>query len=311
MFGSRAYVHIPKTKREGKFERKADVGYLVGFERDNSYRVYIPAKDKVFVSRDVTIDEAWIASPDEHISFEPNEIEYNDPFEAFKPPNGPLPTTNEDVTNTHTGDDSDAANVPPLADESDDEWQDAVTYHPDVRRSTRQSKPPERFGFESALFVQETLLQNEAPSTPLTYREAINAADSSAWKCAMDDEIQQINKKGTWTLVDFPPGYKPVKCKWVYAAKMNADNRITRHRARLVAKGFNQKKGINYDEVFSPVVKYSTIRLILAIAAHRKLNLTLLDVKTAFLNGDWTKLSTWSNQKAMSLEARGVSYIVC
>ena len=97
-------------------------------------------------------------------------------------------------------------------------------------------------------------MQNELSRTPLTYQEAISGNDSAAWIAAMDEEISQINKQGTWKLVELPKGQKAVRCKWMYTAKRDSQIRVTRHRARLVAIGFTQQKGINYVEVFSPAL---------------------------------------------------------
>lgn len=83
---------------------------------------------------------------------------------------------------------------------------------------------------------------------------------------------------------EVPPGKTLVQCKWVYKKKLDSDS--VRYRARLVAKGFTQKPGLDYDETFSPVVRHSTLRLLFALSVQLDLNVTHLDVRTAFLNGD-------------------------
>lgn len=82
-----------------------------------------------------------------------------------------------------------------------------------------------------------------------------------------------------------PEGRKPIKCRWVYAVKRDQDGKVVRQKARLVAKGFSQEQGIDYNETFAPVVKYTSIRMLLAIAAHDGLKVTQMDAVTAFLNG--------------------------
>ena len=89
-----------------------------------------------------------------------------------------------------------------------------------------------------------------------------------------------------WDLVELPHGCKPIGCKWVFKTKRNSKGQIERYKARLVAKCFSQKEGINYKETFSPVSTKDGFRIIMAIVAHFDLELHQMDVKTAFLNGD-------------------------
>ncbi|KXJ62354.1 hypothetical protein RP20_CCG018999 [Aedes albopictus] len=99
------------------------------------------------------------------------------------------------------------------------------------------------------------------------------------------EELRSHEENGTWKLVDPPPGRKPVGCKWVYKIKRNAAGEAVKYKARLVAQGFNQKYGQDYDEVFAPVIKQTTLRTLLAIASKRNLILKHFDVKTAYLYG--------------------------
>ena len=101
----------------------------------------------------------------------------------------------------------------------------------------------------------------------------------------MDDEMQSLISNDTWVLDTLPAGKKALQNKWVYRIKEEADG-SKRFKARLVVKGFQQKHGIDYTEVFTPVVKITTIRLVLSMVASEDLILQQLDVKTAFLHGD-------------------------
>ena len=101
----------------------------------------------------------------------------------------------------------------------------------------------------------------------------------------MKEEMNSLQKNKTWILTELPKGKKALQNKWVYRVKEEHDGK-KRYKARLVVKGFQQKEGIDYTEIFSPVLKLTTIRLVLSIVAAENLHLEQLDVKTAFLHGD-------------------------
>lgn len=93
-------------------------------------------------------------------------------------------------------------------------------------------------------------------------------------------------KNGTWTLCDLPPGRKPISCKWTFKLKHKANGEVDKHKARLVARGFTQKKGFDYEETYSPTAKLTTFRTLMAIANHFGYHVEQMDVNSAFLNGN-------------------------
>jgi Reverse transcriptase (RNA-dependent DNA polymerase) len=103
---------------------------------------------------------------------------------------------------------------------------------------------------------------------------------------AMEEEIESMRLNNVWELVDLPEGRKAIENKWVLKIKRLADGSIDRYKARLVAKGYTQQEGIDYEETFSSVVRFTSIRLILAIVIDLDLELYQMDVKIAFLNGN-------------------------
>ncbi|XP_039170323.1 uncharacterized protein LOC120294339 [Eucalyptus grandis] len=103
---------------------------------------------------------------------------------------------------------------------------------------------------------------------------------------AVEDEMLALKKNGTWKLVDAPEGKKIVGCKWVFTVKCKLDGSVERYKTRLVAKGFTQTYGVDYQETFAPVAKINSVRILLSLAAAFDWPLHQLDVKNAFLNGD-------------------------
>lgn len=120
---------------------------------------------------------------------------------------------------------------------------------------------------------------------PSTYNEAIQCDESPHWIEAMIEEYRSLIKNDTWQLVPLPPNRKAITCKWLYKKKINSTSE-PKFKARLVARGYSQKFGEDYDEVFAPVVRQSTLRTLLSKAANKQMDIIHFDAKTAFLNGE-------------------------
>lgn len=118
----------------------------------------------------------------------------------------------------------------------------------------------------------------------MTYADAISSPEKQHWLEAMAEELQSFEDNQVWEIVDAPDSASVVQCKWVFRKKFDCDNNV-RYRARLVAKGFTQKAGVDYQETFSPVIRHSTLRLLFALSVKLDMDITHLDVTTAFLNG--------------------------
>lgn len=114
----------------------------------------------------------------------------------------------------------------------------------------------------------------------------MNCEASEMWYNAMKEEMSSMKSNEVQNLVKLPNGVKAIGCKWVFKTKKDSSSNIEKYKARLVAKEFTQREGIDYTETFSPVSKKGSLRIILALVAHFDLELKQMDVKTAFLNGD-------------------------
>ncbi|GJV26768.1 retrovirus-related pol polyprotein from transposon TNT 1-94 [Tanacetum coccineum] len=117
---------------------------------------------------------------------------------------------------------------------------------------------------------------------PKNIKEAM--ADHS-WIESMQDELNQFERLQVWELVPRPEGKNIIALKWLWKNKCDAENIVVRNKTRLVAKGYKQEEGIDFEESFAPVARLEAVRMFIAYAAHKNITIFQMDVKTAFLNG--------------------------
>ncbi|KAM7479031.1 hypothetical protein LguiA_027244 [Lonicera macranthoides] len=260
VFGSPCYVHVPKDIRT-KLDPKARKCVFVGYDpRRKGWRCMDPETKQVVVSRDVVFDEASTYYSIKNSSSNINNLE------SFP---------------------SEVRAAEGCRDESLPEeniQQDEKL----ARRSTKQRKQPDYLNDYDvqvndctviSCFFMGAIYEDE----PKCYVEAQGIAE---WEAAMREEINALHKNNTWELVPKPKGTELVTCKWVYKLKKKTDGTVERYKARLVARGFSQQYGLDYEETFSPVAKMVTVRTIISLAAYKGWNLWQLDVKNAFLYGE-------------------------
>ena len=259
IFGCKCYAHVPKDERS-KLDSKSKHCIFVGYGSvTKGYRVYDLNGKKVFHCKDVIFHESQVLSPDCD-----NSKETNGEF-SKKIIEVPRSDNDSDVSN-----DSDLNN---------DELQDENTDECSVRRSNRLRQAPDRLG-EWVYLCDDNFYE------PTTVKEALNGPDAHKWKKAMEAEFESINDNKVWSLVELPGDRKPITTKWVFKKKLGPDGSVSTFKARLVAQGFSQKLGIDYEETFSPVVRFESVRTVLALAAQNNLEVHQMDVKSAFLNGE-------------------------
>ena len=143
-------------------------------------------------------------------------------------------------------------------------------------KAVRESRQPERFSSYIALVTD--IIETE----PSSYEEAAN---QQVWREAMVEEYSSIIKNDVWEIVPRPEGKSIVTSRWLYKIKHAADGNIEKYKARFVARGFSQIEGVDYEETFAPVARYTSIQSIISIVAEMGWSIHQMDVKTAFLNG--------------------------
>ena len=109
------------------------------------------------------------------------------------------------------------------------------------------------------------------------------------WEAVMKTELAQLEKMGMWKLVSLPTNRKPMGCHWVFSVKLDKDGNLTQFKARLIAKGYSQIPGQDFDQTFTPVMRLDSLRNMITIAVIHDLDMSILDVKSAYLHGDLDK----------------------
>lgn len=141
--------------------------------------------------------------------------------------------------------------------------------------------------FDQAYLEHVELYTNlVAPNEPANYQEAISCPDTDRWRSAMTEELKSLETNGTWEIVPRPENRAIISSKWVYKLKLNGAGEVVRYKARLVARGFTQVFGMDYNETYAPVTRLETIRLLMALAVEKDWEIRQIDVKTAYLNGE-------------------------
>jgi hypothetical protein len=164
------------------------------------------------------------------------------------------------------------------------------------RRPRRDVKPPgEWWKVKTAVTpdsdsnedddMEEAFVCTGTPD-PWTYKEATQSEDAEQWNAAMLAKYNWHLENGTWEIVELPDGQKAIGSKWVDKKKYNADGTLERYKARVVAKGFNQRPSQDYFETFASTMRQATVRIVLALAAIEDMELRSVDISYAFTNSD-------------------------
>lgn len=283
-FGTDAYIMIPYEKRR-KLDVKAHKVKFIGYDDHSKGYRFIDHNYKIYVEREVTFLDSM--TPFAVNNYREKEcesyqvilthhnaeiIDDEEFFDAF----------DEEIT-LNNEEDPVIENEEPVQDEEEDDTEEVHqnVEIQEVRRSTRNNigKAPEHLK-DYHLFKA---CESES-FEPKTYKQATTCKDSHKWFRAMCEELNSIEENNTWECVKLPKGKNAVGSKWVYKLKKANDGSLI-YKARLVAQGYSQIHGEDYGEVFAPVARSSTMRILLSIAGSRKYNVKHYDIKTAFLNG--------------------------
>uniref|UniRef100_A0AAV1V806 Reverse transcriptase Ty1/copia-type domain-containing protein n=1 Tax=Peronospora matthiolae TaxID=2874970 RepID=A0AAV1V806_9STRA len=297
VFKCRAFILTPREKRL-KWDPKAREGMFMGYEEaSKAYRLYDIEADQVVISRDITFDES---------TFDFSLDRPSDDYEDAELDLDLLAINEDDVRQTvykKTGKRKSEAR-PGMSRSARPRTgleQASAPAHVSNRHQKRRSSAPEKMSDDeedASVYDQD---DDSTPSTfwrasanaveatdlaePVTFQDAINGPDQAHWRNAVKAELKSMHLRGVFRAAKLPRGQGAIGTKWVFKIKRKADGSVEKYKARLVAKGFKQKYDIDYTETFSPVVKYVTLRMVIAITKYFDWPLDQLDVVTAFLYG--------------------------
>jgi len=252
IFGCTAYAFIEKEKRR-KLDSRSQKGILLGYST-NSKTFVIGVK----VNRRLKLIET------RNVKFREKE------FEGFQSLEGATDSDVDDDETFETPQDGNRLNL--------------------LDRPQRNVTGPSRYGYdENFNSLDEMTYAHECFESEILLEDRLPKCEKSAledqnWYNAMKDEHRSLLENEVWKLEKLPRGKNIVGSRWHFAIKKNSLGEITRYKARFVAKGYKQQKGQDFQETYCPTMKLTTLRVLLAFAAHHGLKLKQLDVKTAYLN---------------------------
>lgn len=246
LYGSRVFVRKPEQKRSSKWDKKADMGILLGYS-DVGYRVLL--NNKIIVARHVDIVEKDMGC----IGMDDDD-------------------TNSDI-GSETDTDDNVFVETPGKDKIEVEEKKEKLKPP--RRPVREKKSPVRYPENESYNIYVNYSRLEVPHT---FEEAMESTENKKWKRAMDSEIKSLKENKTWELVENVENKRILEVKWVYTRKSDDS-----YKARLVVRGFQQTNVV--DDIYAPVAKSQTLKILLAFCCQNGLMIEQVDVVTAFLNG--------------------------
>jgi hypothetical protein len=265
IFGCPVFIHIAKEKRT-KLDPSGKKGIFVGYcEVSKAFRIYIQGYHHIKINRDVTFDGDAPLKRSRKCHLEEAYEEEPVAPRVVEPMKEVTVTPVDEITEDHDMIESQEPPHMTISHKRKPSWareliRDAKKYGA-PEGTMRQSKKPKPFSSYMALMCD--LIEKE----PTCFEEAIQKKE---WVDAMTEEYQSIIKSDVWEVVPRPKNKDVVSSKWIYKIKHTTDESIEKHKARFVARGFSQNEGIDYEETFSLVARYTSIRTIIALATKMK-----------------------------------------
>lgn len=292
-----------KLPSGGKFDPKSEKMIFVGYaEQAKAFKMYNPKSKKIVLSRDVEFIEDELFKEDPVEEFRDEDLvvlrssltgsEQNSPIqdvttdEVQVAQEVVLPDAESVIEPIGITTEPEVVGTGRIVHLSNKKRENFELLNPGVNLNKRKGRPTidrsepgrpvKRFRFELSSMSIE----------PHTYTQALHSNDNQQWQASMTEEYLNHLENQTWSLVEKPEDKKILHMKWVYTIKKDEKGAVDRFKSRFCIKGCAQRHGVDYEETFSPVIRYSGIRVLLTIAVNKGLVAHHVDVKAAYLNSD-------------------------
>lgn len=298
-FGSEVFT-LNRDPTKNKFESRSTKGIFIGYsEQSKAYRIWIPEERKIDITRDtifterpkipstgnLEISEKFFDFPITNQETIPNESQEENRLD-------------ENEVNVDSGNDDEmreedinAEPRPECHGHDQEEPMPAAMNEPRRGRGRpkkimtgNRGRPRKQYQVADDVNIAEQV-EEFGGLAEIPIHDAIKGPDSDEWFQAMATELKSIIKNDTWIFVDRPQSQPVISSRIVLRNKYNADGTLDKRKARIVARGFSQRPGIDFDETFAPVARIGSIRMLTSIAAQYGMQIKQFDVTTAYLNG--------------------------
>ncbi|GAA0155218.1 transmembrane signal receptor [Lithospermum erythrorhizon] len=304
-FGCRAFVHVPKDDLNKLDSKSNQYVYLRYGDEKFGYKLYDPVAKKLITSRDV-------------VFFEEQTIkDFNQEVEIDQGDCGELKEESDNDSDIEEVNDDqgvllDHGNGDQSLDNSEDNMyeDEATTSEASNPTSiTSITRVSTKIRIPSTKYPPHEYVMIMDGSEPTCFQESIERDDKQDWMMSMEEEMDLLRKNNTFILVGKPPGQTVFRNRWVYKLKIGKGDAKPRYKARLVVKGFDQRYGIGYEDIFSPVVKMTSIPIVLGLVAHLDVEIEQLDVRRLF-SMETSKKDIYMEQPE-GFEIKGKEHLVC
>jgi len=283
-FGSKCYI-LRDRENLGKFDPKSDEGIFLGYSTNScAYRVFNKRTETVMETINVVIDDVEVEAPSSGEDHQLNSTE--------------LPVTSTDIIKTSPSvSPAESPSTPTTSDiiASTSEDEDTPA-NPPKRSWVKLNPPPQQLlgTVDEGRRLRNRVIQSTSEvANQVSYnyylaqtepKKVDEALQDESWVSAMHDELHQFTRNDVWTLFPRHAEHNIIGTKCIFKNKTDKHGTVVRNKARLVAQGYTQIKGVDFYETFAPVARLQSIRILLSIACHLGFKLYQMDVKSAFLN---------------------------